>query len=190
VTPPDFDGLVKRAYDRKSFIEKIKIKIKRYKILKWFKKNLKPVEYSPQRLKASYSLENFEAAKKILDGTPVRETIIKAMRKEIRTMRRKALEGRVKMKEVLLVTAPWCGSCHAMEGWFHAVEIPGVTMRILGVDEDAEAIKENISSVPTVLFIEDGKLVQTISGALGKRELISKIKSIWSEDLSGYFAEG
>jgi thiol-disulfide isomerase/thioredoxin len=84
------------------------------------------------------------------------------------------------MKEVLLITAPWCHSCHAMQEWFFTIEIPGVSLKILDA-EDPGLENESISSVPVIIFKDGGATVQTITGALGKSDLISRIHSFWPE---------
>jgi len=88
------------------------------------------------------------------------------------------------LKEVLLVTAPWCQSCHVMLDWFHTIEIPGIVLKSVDIEKDDEVRNENISSVPTILFKRNGKVVQTISGALGKQDLVNKIKSLWASELN------
>ena len=82
------------------------------------------------------------------------------------------------MKEIILITATWCTACHAMESWFFSVELPGITFKAVDI---AEAENANLSSVPAILFKENGEIVQTAFGAKGKAELIRIIKSIWPE---------
>ena len=81
------------------------------------------------------------------------------------------------MREVILVSAPWCSVCKSMEEWFFDIEIPGVKFRLWS----AEEIEENISTVPTILFRENGRTVQTVPGAMAKYALVSLIRSVWPE---------
>jgi len=83
------------------------------------------------------------------------------------------------MKEIILITAAWCTACHAMEKWFFTVEMPGITFKAIDI---ADNEIENLSSVPAVLFKENGEIVQTAFGAKGKAELTRVINSIWPED--------
>jgi len=82
------------------------------------------------------------------------------------------------VKEIVLVTASWCHSCHAMEKWFFSVEIPGIVFKTVNI-EDPDINEENVSSVPTLLFKKDGILVQSIQGALNKFDFLNKVKSIY-----------
>jgi len=82
------------------------------------------------------------------------------------------------VKEVILVTAPWCTSCHAMLEWFSDLELPGIALKSIDV-EDPALEGESVSSVPVILFKEGGKLIQEWHGALGMHDLVSKIKSTW-----------
>ena len=82
---PSFSEVLKRMRERRSAKEKRKALRKAKKFWYWFKSRLVPVSVGAFRLKAAYSKENFEAAKKILDETPSAEQIIvKAMREENR----------------------------------------------------------------------------------------------------------
>jgi hypothetical protein len=63
-----------------------------------------------------------------------------------------------------------------MEQWFFTVEIPDILFKTM----NAEDI-EGVSGVPMILFRENGVTVQAISGAMGRADLISKIRSIWPE---------
>jgi len=82
------------------------------------------------------------------------------------------------LKEIILITAAWCTACHAMEKWFFTVEIPGITFKAVDIAEEENA---NLSSVPAVLFKENGGIIQTAFGEKGKAELIRIINSIWPE---------
>ena len=84
------------------------------------------------------------------------------------------------MKEVVLITATWCRSCHAMLEWFHSIELPGITFKSMDA-EDPALQGESISSVPVILFRAGGETAQTITGAMGRADLIQKINSFWPD---------
>ena len=80
------------------------------------------------------------------------------------------------MREVILVGAPWCGACKAMKAWFDALDLPGITTRYADIEEASD----EVFSLPTVLFEENGNVVQRITGAIGKHDLEHVIKSLWA----------
>jgi len=80
------------------------------------------------------------------------------------------------MREIILVGGQWCPSCHAMLDWFFTVEIPGITFHYMDIEELQD---QNITSLPAILFMEDGVEVQRITGAVGKVNFVSKVNSIW-----------
>jgi glutaredoxin len=78
-------------------------------------------------------------------------------------------------REVILITASWCPSCKAMQQWFFDMEIPGVTLKVLDIEE----FSEGISSVPAVVLREDGAILQVLYGASDVYSLKKKICSIF-----------
>jgi len=94
------------------------------------------------------------------------------------------------MREIILVGAPWCGVCKAMGGWFLSVDWPGVTLRYADIEDplEVEALAlngVNISSLPTILFREDQRIIQTITGAMSQHDLESAITSLWPDAFEG-----
>jgi len=83
------------------------------------------------------------------------------------------------MREVILVGASWCGECKAMLDWFGDLTAPGVALRYVDI-EDADVAHE-ISSLPTVLFMESQETLQNVSGAMSRNDLEHTIKSLWEE---------
>jgi hypothetical protein len=63
-----------------------------------------------------------------------------------------------------------------MREWFFDLCLPGVTLRYMDIEELPD---ENISSLPAILFRENGETKQVIFGALGKADLLSKARSIF-----------
>ena len=66
-----------------------------------------------------------------------------------------------------------------MRDWFFTVEIPGITLCYRDIEELPD---ENISSLPTILFKENGAEVQRITGSIGKADFVNKVHSIWGKE--------
>ena len=75
--------------------------------------------------------------------------------------------------------APWCGPCLALGPTIEslAVEYEGkVNIGKVNTDENAElSIKYGITSIPCILFIKDGQVVDKQVGAVPKAALERKI---------------
>lgn len=78
--------------------------------------------------------------------------------------------------------ATWCGPCRMIAPIIEqlAGEFDGkVKVGKLDVDENQQtAIKYGVRSIPTVLFLKNGKVVDTIIGAVQKPQFVQKIQSI------------
>lgn len=76
--------------------------------------------------------------------------------------------------------APWCGPCRAMGPVIEdlAKEYNGkVNIGKLNVDDNPNiSVKYSIRSIPTLLFIKDGKVVDKLVGVYSKSKLEKKIK--------------
>lgn len=83
------------------------------------------------------------------------------------------------MREIILVGAPWCGACKAMKVWFDGLSYPGVTLRYVDVNDAQFVDGESASTLPTVMFVEDGLVVQKIAGAVGQPEFERITRSLW-----------
>lgn len=78
--------------------------------------------------------------------------------------------------------APWCGPCRMIAPVIEelAVEFEGKA-NICKVNTDEEqnlAVKYGIRSIPTILFIKDGEIVDTLIGASSKQALSEKLSSL------------
>jgi len=65
--------------------------------------------------------------------------------------------------------ATWCGPCKVLDTKFYKVsqEFPEVTVIALDVEQDAKLAKQHkIRSVPTVIFLDEGKEVERLVGAV------------------------
>jgi thioredoxin 1 len=78
--------------------------------------------------------------------------------------------------------AVWCGPCKMIAPIMEefAVEYDGrVKVGKLDVDNNQQsAIKYGVRSIPTVLYFKDGKLVDTIIGAVPKVHFKQKLEAI------------
>ncbi|TSA28278.1 MAG: thioredoxin [Ignavibacteriales bacterium] len=78
--------------------------------------------------------------------------------------------------------AAWCGPCKMIAPIIEelAGEYEGkVKIGKLDVDENQQtAIKYGVRSIPTVLFLKDGKVVETIIGAVPKSTFAEKITKL------------
>lgn len=74
--------------------------------------------------------------------------------------------------------AEWCGPCKIMAPIFDQVaqENPSVVFAKIDVDAVSDLASEyNISSIPTVVFIKGGTVVEQTVGALSSAQLNNKI---------------
>lgn len=77
--------------------------------------------------------------------------------------------------------ADWCGPCKMMAPIIDELseEFAG-TVKIgkLNVDDSPEtSSKYRVMSIPTILFIKNGEVVETIVGAVPKAQLVEKINA-------------
>lgn len=77
--------------------------------------------------------------------------------------------------------AEWCGPCKALNPTVTqlAEEFDGtVVIGKVNVDQNAEtSVAYGITSIPTLLIIKEGKVVEEIVGAMPKSHLEAKLKS-------------
>ena len=77
--------------------------------------------------------------------------------------------------------APWCGPCRMMAPVYEQVaeEMEKVNVYKVNTDENQEiAFEYSVRSLPTLLFIKDGSIIETLIGANSKSAIIDKLNSI------------
>lgn len=84
---------------------------------------------------------------------------------------------------VLDFWAPWCGPCRVLGPIIEALSIDEVNKDIVigkvNVDENQElGAKYAVRSLPTVLFIKNGEVVDKLIGAVAQNVLQDKINSL------------
>ncbi len=80
---------------------------------------------------------------------------------------------------ILEIYAPYCGPCKMVAPIFSqlSTEIDNVKFLKLNVEKEPELTKElKVHSVPTFLFIKNGKILDKHVGSISKEELRAKIK--------------
>lgn len=82
---------------------------------------------------------------------------------------------------IIDVFATWCGPCKMMMPLFDELSqemSEHYTFLKLNIDEERDiAIQYNVSSIPTLLFVKDGKLVAKETGYMNKEALRTKIET-------------
>lgn len=77
--------------------------------------------------------------------------------------------------------AEWCGPCRMIAPVLEEVaqELNGKLKVVkVNVDDAQElAAQHNIMSIPTLLVIKDGKVVNQFVGAMGKAQILAKLQS-------------
>jgi thioredoxin 1 len=78
--------------------------------------------------------------------------------------------------------APWCGPCHMVSPIYDKLseEYEGkFKFCKLNVDENAQtAMKYQVMSIPMQLFFKDGKLVDSLLGAVPESEIRKKVQAL------------
>jgi thioredoxin 1 len=79
--------------------------------------------------------------------------------------------------------APWCGPCRALAPILDSVAKKiGTKVKVgkMSVDGDNAQLftaRYNVRSIPTLIFIKDGQVVNTHVGLLSEEELMAKIEA-------------
>ncbi|MDR0755339.1 MAG: thioredoxin [Puniceicoccales bacterium] len=79
--------------------------------------------------------------------------------------------------------APWCGPCRALAPVLDLVAKKIETKAKVGkmnIDGDSSQLftaRYNVRSIPTLIFMKDGQVVDTHVGLLSEEELVAKIEA-------------
>jgi len=83
---------------------------------------------------------------------------------------------------VIDVFATWCGPCQQIIPIFEELEkemSDKIKFVKLNIDEERDlAIKYNVSSIPTFIFVKDGNVVGKETGYMNKETLKKKIEDL------------
>ena len=78
--------------------------------------------------------------------------------------------------------AEWCGPCRTLSPIISELSETYKESAVIGklnVDDNEDlAAKYKIRSIPTVLFLKDGNVIETLVGAHPKSDFVEKIESI------------
>lgn len=91
------------------------------------------------------------------------------------------IEKELKGKIIIDFWADWCYPCKEMSPVFEEIskEIKGLKFAKMDVDEEPElASKFGVMSIPTFLFLKDGKEIKRFVGVMAKSSLKEKIKEL------------
>lgn len=82
--------------------------------------------------------------------------------------------------ELIDFYADWCGPCHQMEPIIEEIQKElgdNVKITKINVDENQEeAGKYNVMSIPTYIIKKDGQVADQLIGAQSKETLLAKLK--------------
>jgi thioredoxin 1 len=81
------------------------------------------------------------------------------------------------MKHVLYFTADWCNPCKKVKPIVEEINQDSIVkFKIIDADSEIDLAKSfEITSVPTFILIEDGNVINRISGAQTKEKLLGFI---------------
>lgn len=88
------------------------------------------------------------------------------------------MKGKSAMLEVVKFRADWCQPCKRLAPIIDELkqEFPDVTFRDVDVDaQPDEAAKYGVMSLPTLVFIKDGQVVDRQVGAYPKPQIVAAI---------------
>lgn len=77
--------------------------------------------------------------------------------------------------------ADWCGPCRMIGPIIEevAAEVSNITVAKVNVDDYPElAGKHGVMSIPTLLYLKDGKVVDTSVGLVSKNVILSKLAAL------------
>jgi thioredoxin 1 len=83
------------------------------------------------------------------------------------------LNGGIKMRKVVAFKAAWCGPCKMLSPILKELQTEGYDIEIIDVDDNVERAEENnVLSIPTLDFLEDGVKYRRVLGYQPKEKLL------------------
>jgi len=80
------------------------------------------------------------------------------------------------MKTAKYFSASWCGPCRTFKPVVNELISEGHNIEIVDVDDNQElASKYQIMSIPTVVFEEDGQIVDAVLGVTSKEDIQNRL---------------
>lgn len=73
-------------------------------------------------------------------------------------------------------TAKWCGPCRSFRPVINELKSEGYNIDILDVDDNQiEAVRYGIMSVPTLVFEKEGSVYASMSGVTSRQDVIDRL---------------
>jgi thioredoxin 1 len=80
------------------------------------------------------------------------------------------------MKEIVAYTTTWCGPCKMLKPALNELVDEGYKITIIDPDESPEEAREaGVTSVPTLVFKEDGEVFDRTVGYMPKAKILEKL---------------
>ena len=80
------------------------------------------------------------------------------------------------MKTIKYFSAKWCGPCRNFKPVMEEVASEGHSVQFIDIDESGELADEyRITSVPTVVIEENGKVVDRFVGSIPKHQILERL---------------
>jgi thioredoxin 1 len=83
------------------------------------------------------------------------------------------LNGGIEMRKLIAFKAAWCGPCKMLTPILKQLQTEGYDIEMVDVDEEtAKAQKNNVLSIPTLDFFQDGVKYRRVLGFQTKDKLL------------------
>lgn len=136
---------------------------------------LKALQFQIDHLKSLVSQQAEQTSALKRENVELRERFA---RLEKQTESSSTAAGQAKGTEVLGFSADWCGPCQAMLPTFEKLRQRGVSLRVIDCDAQQDLAEQfNVTSIPTVIVIQDGKVVSTRVGVMSEAALKQLIEN-------------
>jgi thioredoxin 1 len=83
------------------------------------------------------------------------------------------LNGGIKMRKIVAFKAAWCGPCKMLTPILKQLQTEGYDIEMVDVDEQtAKAEENNVLSIPTLDFFQDGVKYRRVLGYQSKDKIL------------------